>query len=55
MACQAPMSMEFSRQEYKSGLPFPSPPDLSNPEITPWYPAFQADSLPSESSGEVLY
>ena len=33
IACQAPLSMEFSRQEYWSGLPFPSPGDLSNPGI----------------------
>ena len=35
VACQAPLSMEFSRQEYWSGLPFPSPGDLSNPGIEP--------------------
>ena len=35
VACQAPLSMEFSRQEYWSGLPFPSPGDLSNPGIKP--------------------
>ena len=34
-ALQAPLSMEFSRQEYWSGLPFPSPGDLPNPEIKP--------------------
>ena len=33
IACQAPLSMEFSRQEYWSGLPFPSPGDLHDPEI----------------------
>ena len=33
VACQAPLSMEFSRQEYWSGWPFPSPGDLPNPEI----------------------
>ena len=37
--------MEFSRQEYWSGLPFPSPEDLPNPGIEPWSPASQADSL----------
>ena len=45
---QAPLSMEFSRQEYWSGLPFPSPGDLPNLGIKPWSPALQADSLPSE-------
>ena len=35
VACQAPLPMEFSRQEYWSGLPFPSPGDLSNPGIKP--------------------
>ena len=33
VACQAPLSMQFSRQEYWSGLPFPSPRDLPDPEI----------------------
>ena len=52
VACQAPPSMEFSRQEYWSGLPFPSPGDLADPGIEPWSPALQADSLPSEPSGK---
>ena len=47
VACQAPLSMEFSRQEYWSGLPFPSPGDLPDPGIEPGSPALQADSLPS--------
>ena len=42
---QDPLSMEFSRQEYWSGLPFPSPGDLHNPGIEPGSPALQADSL----------
>ena len=42
--------MEFSRQEYWSGLPFPSPEDLPDPGIEPESPALQADSLPSEPS-----
>ena len=42
-------SMEFSRQEYWSGLPFPSPGDLPDPGIKPGTPALQADSLPSET------
>ena len=37
--CQAPLSMEFSRQEYWSGLPFPSPRDLPDPGIKPESPA----------------
>ena len=41
----------ISRQEYWSGLPFPSPGDLSNPGIEPGSPALQADSLPSEPPG----
>ena len=45
---QPPPSMEFSRQEYWSGLPFPSPGDLPNPGIEPRSPTFQADALPSE-------
>ena len=44
---QAPLSIGFSRQEYWSGLPFPSPGDLPNPGIEPRSPALQADSLPS--------
>ena len=43
--------MEFSKQEYWSGLPFPSPRDLSDPGIKPRSLALQADSLPSEPSG----
>ena len=39
VACQAPPSMGFSRQEYWSGLPFPSPEDLPNPGIKPRSPA----------------
>ena len=45
VAFQAPLSMGFSRQEYWSGLLFPSPGDLPNPEIEPRSPALQADSL----------
>ena len=45
VACQAPLSMGFSRQEYWSGLPFPSPGDLPKPGIKPGSPALQADSL----------
>ena len=49
---QARQSMEFSRQEYWSGLPFPSPGDLPNPGIEPGSPALQADALPSEPPGK---
>ena len=52
VAYQAPWSMGFSRQEYWSGLPFPSPGDLSNSGIEPRSPTLQADSLPSEPSGK---
>ena len=52
VAHQAPLSMGFSRQEYWSGLPFPSPGDLPNPGIKPRSPTFQADSLPSEPPGK---
>ena len=52
VACQAPLSMRFSRQEYWSGLPFPSPGDLPDPGIKPRSPALQADALPSESPGK---
>ena len=48
VACQAPLSIGFSRQEYGSGLPFPSPGDLPDPGIKPGSPALQADSLPTE-------
>ena len=51
VALQASLSAEFSRQEYWSGLPFPSPEELPNPGIEPWSPASQADSLPSELQG----
>ena len=46
VACRAPLSMEFSSQEYWSVLPFLSPGDLPNPGIKPEFPALQADSLP---------
>ena len=52
VAYQAPPSMGFSRQEYWSGLPFPSPGDLPNPGIKPRSPALQADALPSEPPGK---
>ena len=51
VAHQAPPSMGFSRQEYWSGLPLPSPGDLPDLGIEPRSPALQADSLLSEASG----
>ena len=54
VAYQAPQSMEFSRQEFWSGLPFPSPGDLPDPGIEPWTPELQADALPSEPSGKPI-
>ena len=47
--------MGFSRQEYWSGLPFPSPGDLPDPGLEPASPALQVDSLPSEPWGKVLF
>ena len=47
----APLSMEFSRQEYWSGVPFPSPRDLLDPGIKLGSPAMQTDTLPSEPQG----
>ena len=55
VAGQTSLSMEFSRQEYWSGLSFPSPGDLPDPGINPRSPALQAVSLPSESPGEAQH
>ena len=52
VAQQAPLSMGFSRQEYWSGLPFPSPGDLPDPGIEPRSPTLQADALISEPPGK---
>ena len=49
LACQAPLSMRFPRQEYWSGLPLPPPGDLLNPGMEPRSPTLQAVSLPAES------
>ena len=51
VAHQAPPSMEFSRQEYWSGLPFPSPGDLPDPGIEARSPTLWTDALPSEPPG----
>ena len=54
VAYQASPSMGFSRQEYWSGLPFPSPGDIPDPGIEPRSPALWADSLPSASRDKPL-
>ena len=46
MAHKDPLSIEFFKQEYWSGLPFPTPGDLPDPGVKPMSPALQADSLP---------
>ena len=53
VAHQTPLSMGFSRQEYWSGLPFPSLGDLPNPGIEPGSPTFQADALTSKPPGRL--
>ena len=55
VAYQALPSMEFSRQEYWSGLPLPSPEDLPNPGFKPRSSALQAEALPSELPGKPWY
>ena len=52
VAHEAPPSMKFCRQEYWSGLPFPSPGKRPDPGIEPGSPALQADSLPTEPQGK---
>ena len=54
VAHQVPLPMEFSRQEYWSGLPFPSSEDLPDPRIEPWSLAWQADSLLFEPPGKPI-
>ena len=54
VTCQAPLSIGFSRSEYWSGLPFPSPGDLANSGIKPMSSTLQADYLPTEPLGEPL-
>ena len=55
VAYHSPQSLELSRQEYWSGLPFPSPGDLPHPGIEPEFPALQADSLMTEVPGMPIY
>ena len=54
VAHQAPLSIGFSRQEYRSGLPFPFPGDLPDPGIKLRSPALQADSLTAEPQGKPM-
>ena len=54
IACQAPLSLGFSRQEYWSGLACPPPGDIPNPGIKPRSSALQADSLPLSYKGRPL-
>ena len=54
VAHQTPLSIEFSRQEYWSGLPFPTPEDLPDPGLEPRSPALQANSVLSEPPGKPL-
>ena len=53
IVCQAPLAMRFSREEYWSGLPFPSSGDLPNPGIEIMSSALQADSLPLNHQGSL--
>ena len=55
VACQAPLSMRFSRQEDWSGLLFSYPGDLPDPGIEPQSPTLQADSFPTELQGKPNY
>ena len=54
VTCQAPLSMEFSRQEYWSRLPFPSSGDLPDPRVKPKSSELEADYLPSEQPGKIV-
>ena len=54
VAYQVPLSIGFSRQEFRSGLPVPSPGDIPNPGIKPGSRTFQADSLPSKPTGKYV-
>ena len=53
--CQAPLSMEFSRQEYWSGLPFPSPGNLPDPGIDPVSPALAGTFFTTASPGKPYF
>ena len=55
VACQAPLSMEFSRQEYSSGLPFPPLRNLSNPGVEPESPALAGGFFTTEPPGKPYF
>ena len=55
VAHQAPLSTGFSGQEYWSRMPFPFPRDISNPETEPESPILQADILPTEIQGKLIF
>ena len=55
IAYKAPLSMDFSRQEYWNGSPFPSPGDLPKPGTEPGSPALLADALLSAPPGKPVY
>ena len=55
VAHQAPLFVEFSRQKYWSGFPYPSPGDLPDPEIEPRYPILQVDSYHLSHQESTLY
>ena len=58
VTCQAPLSMEFSRQEYWSGLPFPPPGDLPNPGVklvSPMSPVLAGGFFATETPGKPIY
>ena len=54
IACQTPLSMGFPRQEYCSGLPFPSPGNLPDPEIEPLFPSLAGRFFSAEPPGKPL-
>ena len=54
LTCQAPLSMEFFRQEYWNGLLFPSPGNVADLVVKPGSPALQADSFPSEPPVQLI-
>ena len=55
IAHQAPLAMGFPRQEYRSGLPFPSPGDLLNPGIEPESPALAGEFFTTEPPGKHIF
>jgi len=55
VACQAPLTMGFFKQEYWSGLPFPSPEDLPDPGIKPTSPALAGGFFTAEPPGKPMY